>query len=100
MRLSDLGRLGALLRAVRRRMRVAWALDTLQLLAPVVSVAALALVGWAWVVPRSWFGSIPGERISVVVAIGALATVAILALVLRLPDRVVARAADRGLRTH
>ena len=33
MNVSDLGRLGALLRAVRRRLRLAWALDTVQLLA-------------------------------------------------------------------
>jgi hypothetical protein len=97
---ADLGRLGALLRAVRRRLRLAWALDTVQLLAPVVAVAALVLVGWAWITPRSWsWGEIPGERIAVGIAIAVLVVIVVLALAFRLPDPLVARAADRGLRT-
>ena len=97
---ADLGRLGALLRAVRRRLRLAWALDTVQLLAPVVAVAALGLVGWAWITARSWsWGEIPGERIAVGIAIAVLVVIVVLALAFRLPDPVVARAADRGLRT-
>ncbi len=99
MDVSDLGRLGALLRAVRRRLRLAWALDTVQLLAPVIAVAALVLVGLAWITPLSTRWSIPGDRIALVIAVAALAAVVVLALVLRLPDRIVARAADRGLRT-
>ena len=78
---SDLGRLGALLRAVRRRLRLAWALDTVQLLAPVVAVAALVLVGWAWITPRSWsWAAIPGERIAVGIAVAVLVVIVVLAL--------------------
>ena len=99
MNLSDLGLLGPLLRAVRRRLRLAWALDTVQLLAPVIAVVALVLVGSAWITPLSTFGSFPGDRIALILAVAALITVVVLALVLRLPDRIVARAADRGLRT-
>lgn len=95
MNLSDLGRLGVLLRAIRRRLRLAWALDTVQLLAPVVAVTALVLVGLSWITP--W--SVPGERVALVIAIAAVVLVVVFALALRLPDRIVARAADRGLRT-
>ncbi|MDQ3544194.1 MAG: hypothetical protein M3431_10090, partial [Actinomycetota bacterium] len=100
MNIAHLGRLGALLRAVRRRLRLAWALDTVQLLAPVVAVVALVLVGSAWITPLPMLGSIPGDRIALVIAAAALVAVIVLAIVLRLPDRTVARAADRGLRTN
>ena len=95
MKVSELGRLGELLRAVRRRLRLAWALDTVQLLAPVVAVSGVVLVGLSWIIP--W--SVPGERIALGVAVGVPVLVIALSLVLRLPDRIVARAADRGLRT-
>ena len=93
MTLGELGRLGVLLRAVRRRLRAVWALDTVQVLAPVVAVVALVLVAAGWVLPWAWT-----EWAALWLVVLLLVAVGVTAAVVRLPDMVVARAADRGLR--
>lgn len=97
MNARELGRLAELLRAVRRRLRLAWALDLLQRLAPLLAAVALVLVALGWIGP--WVGSVSGEPLAIFIAAGAVVVVVIAALVMRLPERLVARAADRGLRT-
>lgn len=84
-----------LFRAVRRRLRVAWALATLQLVAPLVALACLALVVVARYFDLPW-----AEPAALWLAVGVAAAVIGYALVCRVPDMLVARAADRGLRTR
>src|SRR5688500_18834400 len=95
MKLGELGGLGALLRGVRRRARTAWALETVQVVAPVVAVAALLLVAAGWVLPWRWT-----DWTAVGIAVAVVVAVAVAAVVVRLPDLVVARIADRGLATR
>jgi hypothetical protein len=90
----DAGALRSLLRAVRRRLRLAWSLATAQRWLPGVVGAALVLVAagrwqpWAWPEPTAL-----GLVAAAVLALAG-ATVA-----LRVPVTVAARAADRGLAT-
>lgn len=85
-----------LLRSVRRRLRVAWAAETLQLAAPLTAVGALALVllgrfaEWA-----SW-----AEPVAVGLAVVSVLVIVGTALAVRIDDRLAARAADNGLHTH
>ena len=84
-----------LLRRVRRRLRTAWALETLQLVAPIVAVAALLLVAIGWFTP--WWWTEPaaiGLAAVTVLAVGGYAVFA------RISDRTAARAADTGLATR
>ena len=84
-----------LFRAVRRRLRVAWALTTLQLVAPLVALGALGLVLAGRFFDLSW-----AEPSALVLVASVVALVTGYALVCRVPDLLVARAADRGLRTR
>ena len=95
MNAEELGQLPRLLRRVRRRLRVAWALEWLQLLAPIVAIAAVVLVGSA----SAGSFDIAGAPLAAVLVAGAMVAVLALALVLRLPERAVAQVADRGLGT-
>ena len=83
-----------LLDAVRRRLRWAWAIATAQWLAPAVALAALALVLAGRMRPWAW-----PERAALVIVGLVVLGVALLALVVRIPPLLAARAADRGLRT-
>lgn len=85
----------ALLVAVRRRLRWAWALATAQWMAPVVALAALAVVAAGWLRPWAW-----PEPAALVLAGLALVGVVVGALVVRIPLLLAARAADRGLGTR
>lgn len=84
-----------LLNAIRRRLRLAWAVATLQVVAPLVAGAALALV----VAGRMF--DIPNSDVA---ALWLVATVVVLvagyAMFCKVPEMVVARAADRGLGTR
>ena len=84
-----------LFRAVRRRLRVAWALTTLQLVAPLVALAALTLVVVARYFNLPW-----AELAAVWLTVGSAVMIVAYAVVCRVPDILVARAADRGLRTR
>src|SRR5262245_25643567 len=83
------------LSAVRRRLRLSWGLATAQLAIPIAAGGAVLLVllgrwrPWAWTEPLA----------ALVVVLSAVLIVAIAAVV-RLPDPIVARAADRGLATR
>ena len=83
-----------LLASVRRRLRVAWAVATADIVVPVALAVAAGLVvlarfrPWIWPEPVAWL-----LLASVLVTIGGTA------LVLRVPMIVAARAADRGLAT-
>ena len=83
-----------LLASVRRRLRVAWAVATADIVVPVALAVAAGLVvlarfrPWIWPEPVAWL-----LLASVLVTIGGTA------LVLRVPMTVAARAADRGLAT-
>jgi hypothetical protein len=83
-----------LLAGVRRRLRLAWAVATAELLGPVVAAVALVLVlvGRA----RPWTWPEPGA-----LAVGAVSAAGLLVttVLLRVPETVAARAADRGLAT-
>ena len=83
---------GPLLAAVRRRLRLAWALATGQLFAPLIGLLLLLLVLVARLRPWTW----PEPA---ALMLGAVAAPALLAaaLLLRVPVTVAARAADRGL---
>ena len=83
-----------LLLSVRRRLRVAWAVATAQLLAPVVAAIALLLVLLGRLTDLPW-----AEPAALWLAVGAALAVALYALLRPVGDPVVARAADRGLRT-
>lgn len=84
-----------LLRAVRRRLRWSWAWATTQWAGPFVAVLALSLV----VVGRLWPVAWP-EPSALAVAVALPLVVLVAALVLRIPDLLAARAADRGLDTR
>ena len=80
-------RVSSLLAAVRRRLRVAWASETVQLAAPWVAAAALALVITARFVPWTW-----PEPAAIVAPLGAIVAIVVWAAVQRVPQVVVARA--------
>ncbi|MEQ1872450.1 MAG: hypothetical protein ABL953_01885 [Ilumatobacteraceae bacterium] len=84
-----------LLDAVRRRLRLAWAVATLQVVAPMVAVAALAFVvaGRMFDLPYSDVAAL-WMVAGVVVLIGGYA------MFCKVPEMLVARAADRGLATR
>ena len=82
------------LREVRRRLRWAWALTTLQLLAPAIAVAALFFVLLGRLQPWAWT-----EPAAAVAVIAGVAAVGVGAALLRIPVPLAARAADRGLGT-
>ncbi|MEQ1702805.1 MAG: hypothetical protein ABMA25_22070, partial [Ilumatobacteraceae bacterium] len=84
-----------LFRSVRRRLRVAWALTTLQLFAPIVALGALALVLAARFFDLPW-----AEPAALVLVGAAVVGVLVYAAVCKVPDMIVARAADRGLQTR
>lgn len=84
--------LSAFLARVRRRLRGLWLVSTMVWFAPVVAGAAALLVAIGRVRPWAW----PETAAIAVVGIAAVA-VSITAFVLRVPDSVAARAADRGL---
>ncbi|MDD9371795.1 MAG: hypothetical protein PV358_16875 [Acidimicrobiales bacterium] len=84
-----------LLTAVRRRLRVTWTAATLQWLAPAVALAALGLVLVGRLRPWAW-----PEPAALVVAVVVVVGVVIGAALVRIPDLVAARAADRGLHTR
>lgn len=85
----------AFLRAVRRRLRLAWAVATGQLLAPAALGGAVLLTAAGRIRPIGW------ADLAALAAVGA-ALVALLAvaLVRPVPLSVAARAADRGLGSH
>ena len=84
-----------LITAVRRRLRLTWTAATLQWAAPAVAIAALALVMIGRLRPWAWL-----EPAALVVAVVVVVGVAIGAVLVRIPDLVAARAADRGLHTR
>lgn len=86
--------IAAFLSAVRRRLRRTWVVATWAWIAPFVAVVALLLVTAAHRVSAAWL-----EPAAVALAVGAAVVVAITGLVLRIPDAVAARAADRQLNT-
>jgi len=84
-----------LLNAVRRRLRVAWAVATLQVVAPVVAVIALAMV----VAGRMF--DLPASDVAALWMVAAVvALIAGYAVFCKVPEMLVARAADRGLGTR
>ncbi|MGH9136549.1 MAG: hypothetical protein ACRD0G_05810, partial [Acidimicrobiales bacterium] len=83
-----------LLARVRRRLRLAWGSATAQVLLPVVAGVVLLLVVVGRLRPWAW-----PEPAALAVGLAALVGVPVVALVMRVPDLVAARAADRGLRT-
>lgn len=84
--------LSAFLARVRRRLRGLWLVSTVVWFAPVVAGAAALLVAVGRVRPWAW-----PETAAIAVAGVAAVAVVIAAFVLRVPDSVAARAADRGL---
>ena len=84
----------SLLRRVRRRVRLAWALGWLQLLAPMVAAAALGLVLLGRLVPWPWT-----TEAALLLPAVVLVVIALAALVVPVPLRSAALAADRGLST-
>ncbi len=95
MRIGELGALANLVRAVRRRLRAVWAWDTAQALAPLAAGVALLLVLAGWVLPWAWT-----DWAALALAAGLAGAVVVTAMAARLPDLLVARAADRGLATR
>ncbi|HZI38099.1 MAG TPA: hypothetical protein VFF24_07315, partial [Acidimicrobiia bacterium] len=85
---------GPLLLAVRRRLRLAWALATGQLFAPLLAVLLVLLVVVARLRPWTW-----PEPVALVLGAIALPALVAAALLLRVSPVVAARAADRGLET-
>ncbi len=83
-----------LLAGVRRRLRLAWAVATAELMAPVVAGLALLLVLVGRVRPWSW-----AEPAALGVALAGVLGLAGAVVALRVPVTVAARAADRGLAT-
>ncbi|MEZ5216645.1 MAG: hypothetical protein R2715_08655 [Ilumatobacteraceae bacterium] len=88
-------RVRALLDAVRRRLRLAWAVATLQAFAPMVLVSAVALV----LLGRFWERASWAEPAAIGIVVGFVLLVAVAALAVRIDQRLAARAADRGLQT-
>ncbi|MGH9117494.1 MAG: hypothetical protein ACRD0A_06345, partial [Acidimicrobiales bacterium] len=84
-----------LLDGMRRRLRLVWAASTGQWLAPVLALGALGLVVLGRVRPWGW-----PEPAALLAGVGAVVAVAVVAVVLRIPSAVAARAADRGLLTR
>ncbi len=87
-------RVSGLLVAVRRRLRVAWASETVQLAAPWLAGAALVLVIAARYLPWTW-----PEPAALVAPFAAIVAIVVWGAVQRVPQMVVARATDRGLQT-
>lgn len=86
--------LHSLLKAVRRRLRLAWGVATGQLLMPWVLLLAALLTGLGRLRPLTWADP------AALVAVGAaIASLAVWAASKRVPLGVAARAADRALRT-
>jgi hypothetical protein len=85
----------AFLRAVRRRLRLAWAVATGQLVVPAALGAAVLLTVAGRLRPIGWAD--PAALAAVCTAVVGLAAAA---LSRRVPLSVAARAADRGLGTH
>ncbi len=84
-----------LLGRTRRRLRLVWAVDTMQLAAPVLAAVALGLVVFSRYTTATW-----PQPAAAVAAVAGLVIIVGAAVVTRLPDMVVARAADRALSTH
>lgn len=88
------GAVSRLLVAVRRRLRVAWAVATGQLFAPVLGILLIVLVLMARLRPWTW-----PEPMALVLGVVAVPVLVGAALLVRVPLPVAARAADRGLDT-
>lgn len=86
--------LATLLAAVARRLRLAWAVATGQLWLPVFGGIAVALVAVGFLRPWGW-----PEPAALVLAVVAAVGLVVRGATLRVPRRVAARAADRGLGT-
>ena len=84
-----------LLNAIRRRLRVAWAVATLQVVAPVVALAALGVV-----LAGRTFDIAASDVIALWTVAGVVLLIAGYAVFCKVPDALVARAADRGLGTR
>ena len=87
--------LAPLLRAIRRRLRAAWALATVQVLAPLAFGSALVLVVLGRFFDLAW-----SEPAALAVVVGAAPGVLAIAAVIKVPDATAARAADNGLETR
>lgn len=87
--------LGQLLARVRRRLRGLWLVTTVVWLAPLLAGVALALVLLGRFRPWGWT-----DVAAVAVVLAGLTAIAVVAIALRVPDAVAARAADRGLDTR
>jgi hypothetical protein len=85
----------ALLAAVRRRLRWTWAIATAQWAGPAVALGALGLVLAGWARPWGW-----PEPAAAGLGLAALAAVVAAAVAVRIPQRIAARSADRGLATR
>ncbi|MDQ6724658.1 MAG: hypothetical protein M3066_00555, partial [Actinomycetota bacterium] len=83
-----------LLAGVQRRLRLAWAVATAELVGPAVAGLALLMVLVGRVRPWAW-----PEPGALALAGAAVAGLGVAVLALRVPDAVAARAADRGLVT-
>jgi hypothetical protein len=83
-----------LLASIRRRLRMVWALATAQVIAPAVALVALLLVLAGRFLPWSW-----PEHAALAVVVAAALLIVAFATASRIPDLVVAKAADRGLST-
>ncbi len=83
-----------LLTGVRRRLRLTWALATVQQIGPVLAAVALAFVVLGRMRPWGW-----PEPAAAALGFAVLAAVTLRALTLPIPLSVAARAADRGLQT-
>ena len=84
-----------LLNAIRRRLRLAWAVATAQVVAPLVALAALGLV-----LAGRTFDIAASDVIALWMVAGVVVLIVGYALVCKVPDALVARAADRGLGTR
>ncbi len=84
-----------LLHAIRRRLRVAWAVATMQVVAPLVAVAALGLV-----LAGRTLDIAASDVIALWMVVGVAVLIVAYAVLCKVPDALVARAADRGLRTR
>ncbi len=82
------------LSSMARRLRLVWAWATAAWVAPAVAALALGLVAIGWMVPWAW-----PEPAAIAVTTAVAVAVLVWAVVQPLPGHLVARAADRGLRT-
>ena len=87
--------LAPLLGAMRRRLRTAWAIATVQVLAPIAVGAALVLVVLGRFFDLAW-----SEPVALVVVICGVLAVLLVAALLKVSDATSARAADNGLHTR